>query len=323
MELIKRVQECTKPVITFDVEPILVQYDNILEKYKNMVFTDETVAGCKKTITELNSGKKEIEDFRKKVKVEMNEPIAEFERKCKMITEKIDTVTGPLKAQYECFETKRKAEREDQLNNLLIELIEPSGLKPKYSKRVELKPEYLNKTATVKSVSAEINAQIAVLLTAQNSEEEKRSMLEMIIESTNSVYNLGVKLQIEDFERIIDQEFKIIKDEVTAQAERRKTQEKEAVERIERAAQAKAELEAQKQIDQAELESKKSIELAHAEANKMVEVVTAVLDQFIPVESAPEEKTKTIKFEVDVTESQFEALKNYLACCGIKHSRIK
>ena len=64
-DLIITTNNFTPAKVEFNYQQIADQLEIVLAKYKGLVFTEETAADCKKTITELRKGKKSVEDFRK------------------------------------------------------------------------------------------------------------------------------------------------------------------------------------------------------------------------------------------------------------------
>ena len=93
--------------IDFNYEQAEQYLESLIGDMKGWVIQEADLSFAKDTLADLNKLSKNVEDFRKKHKKEMEKPIKEFETKCKSLVEKINEVYSPLKLQYEGFEEKR------------------------------------------------------------------------------------------------------------------------------------------------------------------------------------------------------------------------
>ena len=93
----------TPAKVDFNYNEIAARLDVVLDKYKGLVFTEETVADCKKTIAELRKGQKSLDDFRKETKKKLTLSVTEFENDCKVLYKKFDEVIDPLKEQADYY----------------------------------------------------------------------------------------------------------------------------------------------------------------------------------------------------------------------------
>jgi len=120
MNELKIIANNTTPAkVDFNYKEIEEQLNKVLEKYKGLVFTDETVKDCKKTIADLRKGQKSLDDFRKETKKILTESVTVFENDCKVLYKRFDEVIDPLKEQADHFETLRKEEKRKKIQILL------------------------------------------------------------------------------------------------------------------------------------------------------------------------------------------------------------
>jgi len=120
MNELKIIANNTTPAkVDFNYKEIEAQLNKVLEKYKGLVFTDETVKDCKKTIADLRKGQKSLDDFRKDTKKILTESVTVFENDCKVLYKKFDEVIDPLKEQADHFETLRKEEKKKAVEQLI------------------------------------------------------------------------------------------------------------------------------------------------------------------------------------------------------------
>ena len=136
-------------------------------------------------------------------------------------------------------------------------------------------------------------------------------LIKTLVELSSSKYDLGVKMDAEQFVSMIEYKYMDqIKESITNAAERQFEQQKAYAEKVEREAQEKA----QKEIDKAnELANKKVEEIVIAneqQINEMVEFVASQIKIEEPVKIYDKtELKKTFRFEAELSKSQFEDLK--------------
>lgn len=161
----------TPAEVSFNCEEISKQLDLVLEKYTNLVFTEETDADCKRTMADLRKGKKAVNDFRLKTKKQLTESIKPFEDDCKELCKKFDEVIDPLKEQADLFETTRREDKRIEVQGLIDNLIEVYELPYKYSKELMITDNHLLKSVTIKSIEEELDGQAIELANDRDQEE--------------------------------------------------------------------------------------------------------------------------------------------------------
>lgn len=183
-----RIIETTPAVVNFNFQEISDALDLALDKYNGLVFTDATIAECKKTIAELRKGQNSLEDFRKKTKAQLTESVTAFEKQCKELYSKFESVIKPLTEQQDQFETERKEKKRAEIQEIINGLV--TGLSDKYAALVIIPQEYLNKGKTLKTIKTELTTLAGSLRVRQDKEEQDVNLIRTKVELANAQYQL-------------------------------------------------------------------------------------------------------------------------------------
>ncbi len=109
-------------LINWDNKQLIELAKSITGKYKGLIVNEEMTKDIAKEVAKLNNLVKQIEDKRKGIKKNYNEPLAIFEGNVKEVTTIILSTIGELKSQLEIFEQERKKEKlsfiKDIINNI-------------------------------------------------------------------------------------------------------------------------------------------------------------------------------------------------------------
>lgn len=194
----------TPAKVDFNYEQVSAYLNTLLEKYKNLVFTEETVDECKKTLAELRKGQRSLDDFRKKTKKELTKSITEFEDQCKKLYTKFDEVITPLTDQADAFEEKRREEKRKQVQTIVDELIQEQYLNDKYASQLIIEDQYLNKTKTLKSIREELTTTAESLGIQQDKEEADKELIKARVELVNEKF--GIELLGTNYIRLLEYE---------------------------------------------------------------------------------------------------------------------
>jgi len=335
-----KIGKIAKAEINWNGAEIKASLDNALEVYRNTVVTEETLAGSKKTMAELNKQAKAIDDFRKSTVKQLSPEIKAFENESKELVSMIKEARTVISTQVDKFETERKEKKENDVKILISTCKEESELRDEYKDRIELKPSYLNATMTLTKVKEDVEQQLSVLKVEQQSFDNKVETVKAFIDILNSKYELQVPLAYENFKHLINLDVSELKATVEELAQRRQKQEKEAAEKIRLEAERKAQEEAEKliaqekakqqaEIDRIEAEKQAEIDKRVAEETKEVveqaeekmavaQSVTKIVDNFMPVEAGATEERMFRCYELKATKEQFEKLDKYLEASGIE-----
>lgn len=313
-----KVLEVKKPEVMFNEQEISNYLSGVLETYDGLVFTDETVKDCKTTVTDLNKMIKSVEDFRKKYKKDLSEPIVAFEDQCKRLVTQIESVQLPLKLQYENFEQKRKDERRIEVQGFIDEVVTLLSIEQKYADKLVLKEEWLNSSLSNPKCKKAIAEDGEKLLAEQKSYYDK---LELIATKCE-VYSLRLALQIpltpDSFYYMLDtHDGPAIESRIATVAERQAENEKAAIELIRKQEEAKAQAQAQAEIEKVKVEAQAQV----TEALEVAAEVAQSVEKFVPVEKQENEKTYKAEFIVRGSKSQLEALVEYMTASGIQFTK--
>lgn len=112
----------------YDLQPIKFNFEELkgkltesLEKYQGLVVTEDNLDDSTKTRAELNNLKKSIEDERKRIKKEWNEPYVAFENQIKELVGLVDKPIQCLDTQIKTFENTRKENKREEIQKFFDE----------------------------------------------------------------------------------------------------------------------------------------------------------------------------------------------------------
>ena len=97
--------------------------DEIVKKYGVLVFSEDNISEAKKTRTELNNYRKLLDDQRKAIKKEYNEPLKAFEEKIKGYVKQIDSVNDEIKDGIADYDFKQMQIRKQKIDDLIAEML--------------------------------------------------------------------------------------------------------------------------------------------------------------------------------------------------------
>ena len=199
MELIVSDFEIAKQ-ITFDYDELKAELTARVEKYKGLVYTDDTIKDAKSDRALLNKVSKAINDEKKRVKEKLLAPYLDFENKCKELMAIVDEVSKGIDDQVKAFEQQAKDEK---LQEVLQYWIENSA---EYAEVVEIdklvKPEWLNKSYSMTKVKQEIDHIISkmkmdlqTIKTSLKEDEKVKQATAVYFDNIGNPTNLSLALQ--------------------------------------------------------------------------------------------------------------------------------
>lgn len=127
--------------------------DAVVKKYSGIVVTEDTLKECKKTLTELRKLSKELNAKRLEKQREYEIPVKEFKAQIDAYINQINDVISDIKQGTDEFEEKRKAEKQEAIQNLINEMAGNYGVDPE---TIEIDKKWLNKSTTMKKITEEI-----------------------------------------------------------------------------------------------------------------------------------------------------------------------
>jgi len=127
--------------------------DAVVKKYSGIVVTEDTLKECKKTLTELRKLSKELNAKRLEKQRQYETPVKEFKAQIDAYINQINDVISDIKQGTDEFEEKRKAEKQEAIQNLINEMAGNYGIDPE---TIEIDKKWLNKSTTMKKITEEI-----------------------------------------------------------------------------------------------------------------------------------------------------------------------
>src|SRR5699024_4823974 len=127
--------------------------DSVVKKYSGIVVTEDTLKECKKTLTELRNLSKELNAKRLEKQRQYETPVKEFKAQIDAYINQINDVISDIKQGTDEFEEKRKAEKQEAIQNLINEMAGNYGIDPE---TIEIDKKWLNKSTTMKKITEEI-----------------------------------------------------------------------------------------------------------------------------------------------------------------------
>lgn len=91
--------------------------------YMGLIFQDDDIKDAKNTLADLRKMRTVIEDKRKAIKKQWNQPYDAFEKEVKQITSIIDQPIGEIDAQIKDFEERRKQAKRKECDDLIDTII--------------------------------------------------------------------------------------------------------------------------------------------------------------------------------------------------------
>lgn len=141
--------------IKFNYEELKKELTEKVEKYKNLVYTDENIKMAKTDCANLNKLKKAINDEKIRVKNIILAPYADFENKCKELIEIVDISVENVDKQVKVFEEEEKKSKKADIEKYFNEKVGHFKNVIAFEKIFE--ERWLNKTATIKSIQTDID----------------------------------------------------------------------------------------------------------------------------------------------------------------------
>lgn len=282
--------------------------EQAVAKYSTFDLEVNTIEEVKQARTDLNKLSQSLEERRKEIKSQINEPYAEFEKAYKAPYSKLKGLIDTLKQQIDGYEENQKTLRKDAVRNWFKEKAVEGNLNPEifeqyldgYTKAGQFKKDSFQ---FLKKTEAELEAIVLAELQKQNQKDQDIS----IISSQCATHNIGPATYIRAYES--GQTLAEVLDSITADVESAKL--------------FKEHQEAQKR---AEEERKAEIErMAKEQAEASIKAYDAETGEVIEEEPKPEPTSDkyvtTIKFWFDL--EQAKQFKEWLDTHNIKFETVE
>lgn len=267
-------------------EDVKAELTVVLEKYKDLVITDDNVDEAEKTRKEITSIRTQISRFRGFGKKEIEKPLELFYKQTDELLRLVENVEKPIRERLLVYEEKRREDKaievQDTINTIAVEL----GLDEEYSSKIEISRSWLNRTQKKSATKKEIQERVCWFLDIQTKEREaaefKRQKIEMatfMVESLSA--GLVTPLTFKEIEsKVYSLDIGALKQYIQAEVDKRREREERAKKLAEQAVldrQEKERLEAERQevkrIEAEQLAARKAQDsIEAAERAKKLEV---------------------------------------------------
>lgn len=141
------------PIEIHNYEGLQAAVAQYVNRYKDLIITDDNVSETKQLRAKLNSLKKALDTRRKEIKKDYNIPYNEFADQVKVLKDSIDNVIFPIDHGLSELEVQRKQQKENEVRGLITEMAPAYGVEVD---EIELDPKWLNKTLKGHSLTNEI-----------------------------------------------------------------------------------------------------------------------------------------------------------------------
>lgn len=182
--------------ITENLEEVKASIQAYADQFKGLKFTESQYSEAKDFRKELNAQIKQIEDARKSIKKQWNEPLDAFEKKCKELSSIIEEVKTPIDKQIAEFDEKEKADKKkecDKLIELALQTL-PENYQDIINKSggIAFNDKWLNKTYKLSEVKKDIEG----IINTENSNMQilfSAVMLNMDDNDCDAILNAFIK----------------------------------------------------------------------------------------------------------------------------------
>ena len=160
--------------ITTNLDSLKTELQEIADKYKGLVITEEQTAVAKKDLASLRKVRKSVDDRRKMVKSEWNKPYETFEKQVKEAIAIIDAPINEIDKKLKDFEAEEKKRKQEHCKQLFTENV--GDLAEFITYESVYRDTWLNKSTTDNEIISDISgARVKVktdidAITALNSE---------------------------------------------------------------------------------------------------------------------------------------------------------
>lgn len=325
MNEIQVVVEQNPGQIRFNYDDIKGMLQEKLSFYEGAVVTEEGKTAAKKEVAYLRKLKKEIDDRRKAVKREWNQPYDEFNSKVMALLAMIDEPILLIDKQVKAFDEKQRQEKRQKIMDLYEELV--GDAREYLSFERTYVPSWENVSTSMKKVREELQAKIDtvnkdILTISSMQSEVVPKALDIYKRSLDAMEAVRYINQYEQQKQEIirrEQQRKAEEEERRRQAEieRIRAEERKRIaeeERIRREAEEKAAAE-----ERARIEKEQLAELHEEEAQEeRFQIPESEDEEELPFEQP---STKTVFYKVVATPEELEEVEMAFNSLGIYFSR--
>lgn len=173
--------------IGFNYDELKEQIEKSLEKYQNLVVTQENLNDSEKARTTLRGFKKALDEQRKAIKKKWNEPYDAFEKNIKELLALVDKPILALDKQISVFEEKSRNEKMERIQNFITEqlfsFMEENENCPFDTNKIIIDERWFNKTFKDKDIVDSIKQQFQDQLDDYEASERDIELIKTVYET--------------------------------------------------------------------------------------------------------------------------------------------
>lgn len=159
LELILQSAELNLPQTIKNLEQLKAELTPRLEKYNNLVVTEDSIKAAKADKSDLNRLKKTIDEQRKQIKKAYLEPYQILENQCKEVIALIDAPIQVIDKQLKVFDDIEKNDKFAKIKATYLSCTPPAWL----TLEKILPEKWTNKTEKIDKIETEIKAKIITI----------------------------------------------------------------------------------------------------------------------------------------------------------------
>ena len=169
------------PILINNISGLQSAIAQYVARYSDLVITEDNVKETKQVRSGLNKLKKALDDRRKEIKREYNQPLRDFENEVTKLKCSIDKVIDPIDTSLGELEVQRRDRKEQHVFALIHEMAPNYGVE---AAEIELDPHWLNKTSNDKKIISEI---ASVMKTVKETKDKLATATTMVTKYAQAV----------------------------------------------------------------------------------------------------------------------------------------
>lgn len=169
------------PIVINNISGLQSAIAQYVARYSDLVITEDNVKETKQVRSGLNKLKKALDDRRKEIKREYNQPLRDFENEVTKLKCSIDKVIDPIDTSLGELEVQRRDRKEQHVLALIHEMASNYGVEVA---EIELDPHWLNKTSNDKKIISEI---ASVMKTVKETKDKLATATTMVTKYAQAV----------------------------------------------------------------------------------------------------------------------------------------
>jgi hypothetical protein len=262
----------TLPELSFNFDELKAWAVGLTENYNGLVVTEDMVPAIKSEMAGLNKMRDKLETARKEAVKRVSAPIKDFEAQVKEVVGIFTTAREGLAEQVHAYEQRARDEKRASVQFAIDAAKDEHGVQ---GLAIPIQESWLNKTAKMQTVKAEVDAIILAHLKAEREREElararqeRAFAIEQKVQALNAAHSMTVA--VSTFTRMTEGDTPLA--DVFEAIEKHFASRVEAAEVERRRAEERARLEAERQAEaERRAEEARSEAARRAEADRIAE----------------------------------------------------